>query len=329
VFSSEVVAHHNQHTLQEINSSILITFDDGWAGIYQNAHPLLKKYGMKATAFVQTNDINKNTPSRCSWNSLRIMALSGTWEIHSHSASHANLTELSDQELTNEMNTSINHFHQNGFIHNLYIAYPFGSNNVWVQEEAKHVGYKAGFAALPKIKITQQDELYALPRSTICQLFDQPMICKKLGLNLNTIRSKIAIFDETEGEWTGNWQHHFFHDDAQPGYTCGQIGYRYALSQSREASWQVTYEVKQPGFYSLSTWTPAMSAQQPGIHIWEIVNNGNQRLGAGSIHHKKQNAWTTLNTIWLNKGKITLRLKKDGEDQNPLLVDAVKIEKLQ
>ena len=45
---------------------IMITFDDGYEDNYQNAYPILKKYGFTGTIFVIT-DFVSNQPNYLTW----------------------------------------------------------------------------------------------------------------------------------------------------------------------------------------------------------------------------------------------------------------------
>ena len=74
--------------------AVLLTIDDGTWNVYQNAYPLLRQYGMKATLNVIGENIDKAdamasraglTAPYCNWDELREMSGSGVIEISSHS----------------------------------------------------------------------------------------------------------------------------------------------------------------------------------------------------------------------------------------------------
>ena len=66
---------------------ILITFDDGTAGTWRYADPILASHGFRAVAFVVTSAVSPDDAAQSyylTWNEIRKMAASGRWDIEGH-----------------------------------------------------------------------------------------------------------------------------------------------------------------------------------------------------------------------------------------------------
>lgn len=70
---------------------VIITMDDGYRDNYDNAFPLLKEFGMKATFFVVTQFIDEGREGYMTWDIVKEMAAAGM-RIEPHSKTHPDLS---------------------------------------------------------------------------------------------------------------------------------------------------------------------------------------------------------------------------------------------
>lgn len=89
--------------LTESGPTVAISFDDGTAGMYEHAFPMLAEHRMTATFYVTTSWIGR--AGYMTWPQLREMAAAGM-EIQSHTRSHPFLSELNITRLREELRGS-------------------------------------------------------------------------------------------------------------------------------------------------------------------------------------------------------------------------------
>lgn len=70
---------------------VILTLDDAYRDNYENAFPILKEFGLKATIFVPTQFIDSGNPNYLTWDMVTEMAAYGI-RFESHSKTHPDLT---------------------------------------------------------------------------------------------------------------------------------------------------------------------------------------------------------------------------------------------
>lgn len=94
---------------------VAITFDDGYQDFYDNAYPVLRRYGYPSTIFLVSDLVGKYNlwddaksgimKRLMGWDKILEISSNGV-EIGSHTRSHPFLTKLSDMELSDEITGS-------------------------------------------------------------------------------------------------------------------------------------------------------------------------------------------------------------------------------
>jgi peptidoglycan/xylan/chitin deacetylase (PgdA/CDA1 family) len=119
---------------------ILITFDDGYRDLYVNATPVLARLGMRATAYVITSRLKNGYPLFLTWRLLRQLPSRGI-EIGSHTATHVDLTSLSDRDAARELVQSRRAIERRLRRPVRWLAYPFGDYDARIERLVRRAGY--------------------------------------------------------------------------------------------------------------------------------------------------------------------------------------------
>jgi peptidoglycan/xylan/chitin deacetylase (PgdA/CDA1 family) len=329
LFASEAVDRIVEKNIPN-NHYITITFDDAWTGIVDYAQPILQKNTMKATFFVHVEGIDQGRPTRCDWSDLHSLVESNLWEIHSHSLTHHNLTKISTNDLVTELKESLEKLHQSGFTNANIIAYPFGYYNEHVQHVAKEVGYKAGFTAGPNPCISDDGDLFSIPRTTICQLYNQKTICAKLGISLKETRNSIAIYDDQEGELKGTWDCINYETATNGLLSLGQIGKTYCVSNTKDDTWSIQFEIhKNNSLLSLYLWKPTKYKNETIGKLsirWRLhkINDTDPVVIVNENIIRDSNRWNFLKQVQLDKGTYTFEVSPARNEA--IFIDALKIQ---
>lgn len=150
-------------------SSIFITFDDGYEGVYLNAYPILVQNKIPFTVFITTGFIN--FPGYITEEQLKEMCADPLCTVGAHTVSHPVLRTLTRADIKDELNNSKAALEKILGIKVLYLAYPYGNISA-VPRSAETIaaitGYEYAFSTLQmSIKKSMVKKRYFIPRWNI------------------------------------------------------------------------------------------------------------------------------------------------------------------
>ncbi|MGO4892181.1 polysaccharide deacetylase family protein [Flavobacterium sp. W21_SRS_FM6] len=167
------------------DKSVVITFDDGYDNIFEQAHPLLKEFGFPYTVFINPPLIGKAN-YQLSWAQIKKMAQEGaTFANHGNTHEHmlGRLPGESDEAWLSRVMDNINQAEQTlaqqlGYSLK-YFAYPYGEFNVPLKQALRQQGYVA-FAQISGA-VASYSDFGALPRYPAAGIYS----------NINSLKTKL------------------------------------------------------------------------------------------------------------------------------------------
>lgn len=145
-----------QNPVKPSGKPIILTFDDGYQDAYDVVFPLLKKYNFQATFYPIVNNIDKSgflTRAEI----LKMQA--GGMTFGSHSLSHPNLTEISQQKAQQEIYASKKILEGITGKDVLDFCYPMGRVNQNAVNVVGNSGYETATTTSNEINLGKTDPL--------------------------------------------------------------------------------------------------------------------------------------------------------------------------
>lgn len=169
---------------RSLSDGVLITFDDGYVGIYDFVWPILNKYNVPAVFFLTTDylgqDNNWNTRAdtikhHLSASEVQEMAGDSKISFGAHGLTHHRLTKFTKERIKKELQGSKTFIEMLTDRPVLACAYPYGSFNeqvLAIARELFHLGFAANHDGEDNWRINPHAlrRIYIHPRSTLVEL---------------------------------------------------------------------------------------------------------------------------------------------------------------
>lgn len=203
-----------EKTLAEGN--FLLTFDDGFLGVYEHAAPVLQELGWPATVFLVSRLIGRTdewcqaqNPSGATYPLLALEHIRTMREMgftfQSHTRLHSDLTTLSEDALEAELAGSRRDLEDMLDEKVRYLAYPYGRFTEHVLNTACTAGYEAAFSTQPGFNRRGVDP-YRIRRLDIFGTDTASMLARKIK------------FGSNDGSWRQTFRYY-------SGRVAGKLGF--------------------------------------------------------------------------------------------------------
>lgn len=151
----------------------ILTFDDAYKNVFDNAYPLLKELGFTATVFVLTNFIGKDntwdfTPCNIYSRHMNVEELKTLhetgWEVASHGENHRAMTGMHPDSVAHELKHSKELITSITGEEVVTFCFPFGVYNAGIVAAAKACGYKhlIGYTETPRYGVISRSAVYRM-----------------------------------------------------------------------------------------------------------------------------------------------------------------------
>jgi peptidoglycan/xylan/chitin deacetylase (PgdA/CDA1 family) len=186
--------------------SFLLTFDDGFQGVYEHAAALLYELNWPATVFLVSRLIGKedvwcrnNNPSGATYPLLsheHILTMRKMgFTFQSHTRQHPDLTILPPNELAVELSGSRADLEDLLGESVQYLAYPYGHLNDRVISATREAGYEAAFSTQPGFNRHNVDR-YRIRRLDVFGTDTPAMLTRKI------------FFGSNDGSWRQSFRYY-------------------------------------------------------------------------------------------------------------------------
>ncbi|HEY5691062.1 MAG TPA: polysaccharide deacetylase family protein [Cyclobacteriaceae bacterium] len=192
VLSLSDALHYLQNDSMTRKTAV-ITIDDGYKSFYANGFPLLKKYKMPATLFINTETVGAR--DYMSWRELEQLTINGI-EIGNHTHSHAYFLNQKQNErytaFLNEIELSQKLIEEHLRLKPKVFAYPYGEFDDGFETIVKATGF-IGAAAQNSGVINRSTNVFQLPRFPMSEAYTDKFVEKAQMESLHIIQSAPAL----------------------------------------------------------------------------------------------------------------------------------------
>lgn len=149
-------------TAEATDRDFVLTFDDGYRGLFDHAFPLLKSRGIPFTLYITTGLVGSDDPEALHWDQVEAMLASGLMTVGAHTHTHPDLRDLTAEQVAWEVEESNRLIEAKIGVRPQHFAYPKGFWAADAEPVLKRIYQTAVLGAGPPI--SGETDLHRLSR---------------------------------------------------------------------------------------------------------------------------------------------------------------------
>lgn len=106
--------------------AIIVSFDDGFRTVYENAVPIMKKYGIRGNVYLPTKYIGVDAHFM-TWEMVKELSKDNFFEMQAHTHSHIDIRRLNEDTVKDEIRYSDKKFREESLSLPKAFCMPFGT----------------------------------------------------------------------------------------------------------------------------------------------------------------------------------------------------------
>ena len=189
VIDLKTLESHLRNRTEFPEKCVFITFDDGYADVYENALPLLKQHAYPSTIFLPTQNIGEHSIQYMSHSQIQLAEDDMNVTFAGHSHTHISFIKLNREGIVDELKHSTQKLSTLADQPHSAVAYPYGeysqtAMDVFKQDKRLGFGQHSGVVSF--------DSPYeALPRFPMSNVYGR---MKNFALKVNTLAFPIEQY---------------------------------------------------------------------------------------------------------------------------------------
>lgn len=149
--------------IDEIEKPVILTFDGGYSGDYNNIYPILSRYNFKGTFFVSPDQIGESS-EYLTEEQLEELSRSELVQIQSNTMSHSQLDMVDQDQQDYELNQSKLEITRRTNQIPYVLAYPHGTSTSFVDSQIENGLYRFGLKETGMRAFNTSDDCYTVWR---------------------------------------------------------------------------------------------------------------------------------------------------------------------